>query len=96
MGIGSEATNELDILVGYPEHRLLFIATQVARAAGLKDPKRSTKYYRNTAKGKVGIQVHELMESKVEDSTTLSVEAIRAAVSTASCSSQLRSPERLA
>ncbi|MCQ4310695.1 hypothetical protein NAV33_02115 [Pseudomonas stutzeri] len=30
---------ELDILVGHPEHDILFIATQVARAAGLKDPK---------------------------------------------------------
>ncbi|WP_138408183.1 hypothetical protein [Stutzerimonas nosocomialis] len=29
---------ELDILVGHPEHDILFIATQVARAAGLKDP----------------------------------------------------------
>lgn len=29
---------ELDILVGHPEHDLLFIATQVARAAGLKNP----------------------------------------------------------
>ncbi|MDN5674099.1 MAG: hypothetical protein L0G86_02360 [Pseudomonas sp.] len=29
---------ELDVLVGHPEHDLLFVATQVARAAGLKDP----------------------------------------------------------
>lgn len=29
---------ELDVLVGHPEHELLFVATQVARAAGLKDP----------------------------------------------------------
>ncbi len=29
---------ELDILLGHPEHDLLFIATQVARAAGLKNP----------------------------------------------------------
>lgn len=29
---------ELDILIGHPEHDILFIATQVARAAGLKDP----------------------------------------------------------
>lgn len=29
---------ELDILVGHPEHDILFIATQVARAAGLKNP----------------------------------------------------------
>lgn len=29
---------ELDVLVGHPEHELLFVATPVARAAGLKDP----------------------------------------------------------
>lgn len=29
---------ELDVLTGHPEHELLFVATQVARAAGLKDP----------------------------------------------------------
>ncbi|GGJ88435.1 BRO-N domain-containing protein [Pseudomonas matsuisoli] len=29
---------ELDILVGHPEHDILFVATQVARAAGLKNP----------------------------------------------------------
>jgi len=34
---------ELDILIGHPEHDILFIATQVARAAGLKDP--STAVY---------------------------------------------------
>ncbi|RCL26469.1 hypothetical protein C6A77_11680 [Pseudomonas sp. AFG_SD02_1510_Pfu_092] len=30
---------ELDVLVGHPEHDLLFVATQVARATGFKDPK---------------------------------------------------------
>ena len=29
---------ELDVLVGHPEHELLFVAVQVARAAGLKNP----------------------------------------------------------
>lgn len=29
---------ELDVLVGHPEHELLFVATQVGRAAGLIDP----------------------------------------------------------
>lgn len=28
---------ELDVLVGHPEHELLFVATQVARSAGLKE-----------------------------------------------------------
>lgn len=32
---------ELDILLGHPEHDILFIATQVARAAGLKNPNNS-------------------------------------------------------
>ncbi|WP_420832646.1 Bro-N domain-containing protein [Pseudomonas laurylsulfatiphila] len=32
---------ELDVLVGHPEHDLLFVATQVARAAGLKNPSQS-------------------------------------------------------
>lgn len=29
---------ELDVLTGHPDHDLLFVATQVARAAGLKSP----------------------------------------------------------
>ncbi|MEJ3666491.1 BRO-N domain-containing protein [Stutzerimonas stutzeri] len=33
---------ELDILLGHPEHDILFIATQVARAAGLKNPSNRT------------------------------------------------------
>ncbi|MCY1287192.1 hypothetical protein D9M70_361790 [compost metagenome] len=37
---------ELDILVGHPEHDILFIATQVARAAGLKDPAASSNLAR--------------------------------------------------
>lgn len=36
---------ELDILIGHPEHDLLFIATQVARAAGLKDPAGSAAWF---------------------------------------------------
>lgn len=37
---------ELDVLVGHPEHDLLFVATQVARVAGLKDPSQSVSKYR--------------------------------------------------
>jgi len=37
---------ELDVLVGHPEHELLFVATQVARAAGLKDPANAVANYR--------------------------------------------------
>jgi len=42
---------ELDILTGHPEHDILFIATQVARAAGLKNAASSVnlarKYYKS-------------------------------------------------
>ncbi|EKT4566431.1 hypothetical protein H8F21_20915 [Pseudomonas sp. P66] len=34
---------ELDVLVGHPEYELLFMATQVARAAGLTYPSQSAK-----------------------------------------------------
>lgn len=34
---------ELDVLVGHPEHELLFVATQVGRAAGLIDPSTSIR-----------------------------------------------------
>lgn len=33
---------ELDVLTGHPEHDLLFVATQVARAAGLKNASHAT------------------------------------------------------
>lgn len=33
---------ELDVLTGHPEHELLFVATQVARAAGLKNASHAT------------------------------------------------------
>lgn len=36
---------ELDVLIGHPDHDLLFVATQVARAAGLKDPKGTVRQY---------------------------------------------------
>lgn len=38
---------ELDILTGHPEHDVLFIATQVARAAGLKDPSATVYHVRS-------------------------------------------------
>ena len=41
---------ELDVLVGHPEHDLLFVATQVARAAGLKQPANSASAYRRVNK----------------------------------------------
>lgn len=36
---------ELDVLVGHPEHELLFVATQVGKAAGLKSPSASLSMY---------------------------------------------------
>lgn len=36
---------ELDVLVGHPEHELLFVATQVAAASGLKAPKETTRNF---------------------------------------------------
>lgn len=42
---------ELDVLVGHPEHDLLFVATQVARAAGLKDPSVAVRDHRKTKHG---------------------------------------------
>lgn len=35
------------VLTGHPEHDILFIATQVARAAGLKNPSNAVWKYRN-------------------------------------------------
>ena len=42
---------ELDVLVGHPEHDLLFVATQVARAAGLKNPSSSIQAFHNSRAG---------------------------------------------
>jgi prophage antirepressor-like protein len=38
---------ELDVLVGHHEHDLLFVATQVARASGLKHPKQAITDFRS-------------------------------------------------
>lgn len=50
---------ELDILLGHPEHDILFIATQVARAAGLKNPSVVVSNFRTYSKT-VGTRVAEL------------------------------------
>ncbi|OEC34870.1 hypothetical protein A7D25_12265 [Pseudomonas sp. 21C1] len=34
---------ELDVLVGHPEHDLIFVATQVATASGLANPRQSVR-----------------------------------------------------
>lgn len=46
---------ELDVLVGHPEHDLLFVATQVARAAGLKNPYNVAFNYRKL-RGNDGVE----------------------------------------
>lgn len=42
---------ELDVLVGHPEHELIFLGYQVAAAAGLKNPAQSLKQWRGTKEG---------------------------------------------
>ncbi|WP_200992812.1 BRO-N domain-containing protein [Pseudomonas cichorii] len=64
---------ELDVLVGHPEHELLFVATQVGHAAGLKDATGSTKQSLRTMQRqgqKGGIQLKELI-NKPEFSSAL-------------------------
>lgn len=39
---------ELDVLVGHPDHELLFVANQVGKAAGLKNPSGSLGYFVTT------------------------------------------------
>lgn len=58
---------ELDVLVGHPEFELLFLGTQVAREAGLKDPKSSIYHARQKLKD--GRQLDTL----VEDCSTIAL-----------------------
>ena len=63
---------ELDVLVGHPEHELLFVATQVANAAGMKDGRGTAKAFiraANRASVKVGLQMRDLANG--EDSSLL-------------------------
>lgn len=46
---------ELDVLVGHPEHDLLFVATQVARATGLKNPSHAVSNYQRCAGQPAGL-----------------------------------------
>lgn len=46
------------LLVGHPDHDLLFVAQQVARAAGLKDPSESVRHER--LKRQAGMQLAAL------------------------------------
>jgi hypothetical protein len=77
---------ELDVLGSHPEHDLLFIANQVAHAAGLKDASHST---RNAAKLYVGFRALELLG---EQRSLMRSEGIHAPTIRRSASTTLRSP----
>lgn len=51
---------ELDVLVGHPEHDLLFVASQVAAAAGLGNPKAAV--HNNRQWRKSGVQLGTLVQ----------------------------------
>ncbi|PPA06062.1 hypothetical protein C4E44_00570 [Pseudomonas sp. MWU12-2312b] len=51
---------ELDVLVGHPEYDLLFIATQVAKASGLKNPSGSVAYFAATKHCPTTIRIGEI------------------------------------
>ncbi|NCX94382.1 MAG: hypothetical protein EBX40_06880, partial [Gammaproteobacteria bacterium] len=42
---------ELDVLTGHPDHDLLFVATQIARAAGLKHPGAVIQNFQRSSEG---------------------------------------------
>ncbi|WP_165678740.1 BRO-N domain-containing protein [Metapseudomonas otitidis] len=57
---------ELDVLVGHPEHELLFVATQVARAAGLKNPSHAVCAFHNQKRG-AKLQMSTLVSLSLSD-----------------------------
>lgn len=60
---------ELDVLVGHPEFELLFVATQVARAVGLKAPSVSVAKARERLG--IGRQLHEAADLNVNQRLVL-------------------------
>ncbi|SFW31821.1 BRO family, N-terminal domain [Pseudomonas sp. NFACC19-2] len=52
---------ELDVLVGHPEHDLLFIVSQVARHAGLKDPSNAVCNFRSSKRCTVKVPMADIM-----------------------------------
>lgn len=73
---------ELDVLVGHPEHELLFLGAQVAGALGLKGPTyvtRDSLHRIGAVRNKPGLQLKELLV-RVGSLPTLTVEECRAAV----------------
>lgn len=84
---------ELDVLVGHPEHELLFVATQVARAAGFQNPaatisdSRKTKHigYKAVSLGPLIQKFHinvpeEASGKKLRTTTTLMPESVLYAI----------------
>lgn len=49
--VNTQGGIELDVLIGHPEHYLLFVATQVARAAGLKNPSMAIQGFQHNRSG---------------------------------------------
>jgi len=56
---------ELDVLVDHPEHDLLFVATQVARASGLKNPSGAVSNFGHSG---VGFKVQVAQVGSLQDS----------------------------
>ncbi len=52
---------ELDVLVGHPGHDLLFIVSQVARNAGLKDPSNAVANFRASKHCTVSLPISSFM-----------------------------------
>ena len=59
--------NQLDVLIGHPEHDLVFIGVQVAQVAGLKDPSTSVMSYRQSKAGK--LQTWLTLKGLIENSS---------------------------
>ena len=67
---------ELDVLVGHPEHELLFVATQVAKATGLKDGSRQARRIASED-GVVSLRASEAMQDKLSSMRPASIHAPR-------------------
>lgn len=53
---------ELDILTGHPEHDILFIAAQVARAAGLKSRNSVCNFKHNSGKCTIDLDLGDVLQ----------------------------------
>lgn len=55
---------ELDVLVGHPEHDLLFVANQVGKVAGLRNPSGSLGYFVTTPHCTACVRMSEIATNK--------------------------------